>query len=143
MVSAAKRYRRYLVLGLSTRLVRNIEFHTRLPKSTCGRGATRFNITKLNPCSLQSAGPYCWSMKSTLVILVVGLAPALIGRHTPNIDRPTQRGGQRPLNTVTPAVTCTAQSTLVTGEMPSGHGAVANGWYFRDLSEVWLWPTSE
>jgi len=26
--------------------------------------------------------------------------------------------------------------------MPSGHGAVANGWYFRDLSEVWLWRQS-
>ncbi|MCD6043329.1 MAG: alkaline phosphatase family protein, partial [Burkholderiales bacterium] len=25
---------------------------------------------------------------------------------------------------------------------PSGHGAVANGWYFRDLSEVWLWRQS-
>ena len=39
-------------------------------------------------------------------------------------------------------MTCTAQSTLVTGLMPSGHGAVANGWYFRDLSEVWLWRQS-
>ncbi|MCG8355316.1 MAG: alkaline phosphatase family protein, partial [Kiloniellales bacterium] len=26
--------------------------------------------------------------------------------------------------------------------MPSGHGAVANGWYFHDLSEVWLWRQS-
>jgi predicted AlkP superfamily pyrophosphatase or phosphodiesterase len=26
--------------------------------------------------------------------------------------------------------------------MPSGHGAVANGWYFRDLAEVWLWRQS-
>ena len=43
------------------------------------------------------------------------------------------------VDTVTPAVTCTAQSTLVTGLMPSGHGAVANGWYFRDLREVLLW----
>ena len=38
-----------------------------------------------------------------------------------------------------PAVTCTAQSTLLTGLMPSDHGAVANGWYFRDLCEVLLW----
>ena len=45
----------------------------------------------------------------------------------------------RPLNTVTPAVTCTVQSTLVTGLMPSGHGAVANGWYFKDLRQVLLW----
>ncbi|MCG8360346.1 MAG: alkaline phosphatase family protein, partial [Kiloniellales bacterium] len=81
-------------------------------------------------------------MKKTLVVLVVGLSPSLIGPHTPNLKRLSERGGQRPLTTVLPAVTCTAQSSLVTGLMPSGHGAVANGWYFRDLSEVWLWRQS-
>ena len=78
-------------------------------------------------------------MQRTLVILVVGLAPDLLGEHTPHLSKLAARGGMRPLNTVTPAVTCTAQSTLVTGLMPSGHGAVANGWYFRDLAEVLLW----
>ena len=78
-------------------------------------------------------------MTPTLVILVVGLAPHLVGPHTPNLARLAARGGQRPLRTVVPAVTCTAQSTLLTGLMPSGHGAVANGWYFRDLCEVLLW----
>ena len=81
-------------------------------------------------------------MNKTLVILVVGLSPALVGPHTPHLQRLTERGGLRPLKTVTPAVTCTVQSTLVTGELPSGHGAVANGWYFRDLSEVWFWRQS-
>ncbi|GMG84138.1 alkaline phosphatase family protein [Paralimibaculum aggregatum] len=78
-------------------------------------------------------------MNRTLVILVVGLAPHLVGPHTPHLARLAARGGMRPLTTVTPAVTCSAQSTLVTGLMPSGHGAVANGWYFRDLREVLLW----
>ncbi|MCG6902801.1 MAG: alkaline phosphatase family protein [Rhodobacter sp.] len=78
-------------------------------------------------------------MQDTLVILVVGLAPHLVGPHTPHLAKLAQRGAMRPLNTVTPAVTCTAQSTLVTGLTPAGHGAVANGWYFRDLSEVLLW----
>lgn len=41
-----------------------------------------------------------------------------------------------------PAVTCTVQSSLLTGLPPAGHGAVANGWYFRDLAEVWLWRQS-
>ena len=73
-------------------------------------------------------------MQPTLVILVVGLSPALVGEHTPHLKKlASDQGALRPLNTVTPAVTCTAQSTLVTGLMPSGHGAVANGWYFRDL----------
>ncbi len=81
-------------------------------------------------------------MEKTLVILVVGLSPSLLGEHTPNINKLVEKGALRPLNTVTPAVTCTVQSTLVTGELPSGHGAVANGWYFRDLSEIWLWRQS-
>ena len=78
-------------------------------------------------------------MQRTLVILVVGLAPHLVGPHTPNIAKLAARGGMRPLNTVTPAVTCSVQSTLLTGLRPSEHGAVANGWYFRDLAEVLLW----
>ena len=81
-------------------------------------------------------------MNSTLIILAVGLSPSLVGEYTPNLKRLADRGGMRPLTTVLPAVTCTAQSSLVTGLPPSGHGAVANGWYFRDLSEVWLWRQS-
>ena len=81
-------------------------------------------------------------MNRVLVILAVGLSPALVGEHTPALKRLAARGAMRPLRTVTPAVTCTVQSTLVTGLMPHGHGAVANGWYFRDLSEIWLWRQS-
>ena len=81
-------------------------------------------------------------MQQTLVILVVGLSPSMVGEHTPQLLKLSQRGGIRPLKAVTPAVTCSAQSTLLTGLLPSGHGIVANGWYFRDLSEVWLWRQS-
>ncbi len=81
-------------------------------------------------------------MHPALVILAVGLSPALVGKFTPHLERLAARGGQRALRTVTPAVTCSVQSTLVTGLAPSGHGIVANGWYFRDLSEVWLWRQS-
>lgn len=78
-------------------------------------------------------------MQKTLVILVVGLSPDLLGDFTPNLNKLIKRGAMQPLNTVTPAVTCTVQSTLVTGLLPSGHGAVSNGWYFKDLAEVLLW----
>ncbi len=81
-------------------------------------------------------------MKPTLVILVVGLSPSLVGVHTPQLARLAARGVMRPLNTVIPAVTCTVQPTLLTGLMPCDHGAVANGWYFRDLAEVRLWRQS-
>ncbi len=81
-------------------------------------------------------------MRPALVILVVGLSPNLIGENTPNLRNFVRQGAMRPLKTVTPAVTCTVQATLATGLTPAGHGAVANGWYFRDLSEVWLWRQS-
>lgn len=81
-------------------------------------------------------------MQKTLVILVVGLSPALVSSQTPNLRKLARRGGMRALTAVTPAVTCTAQSSLVTGLSPGEHGIVANGWYFRDLSEVWLWRQS-
>ena len=81
-------------------------------------------------------------MRKTLVLLVVGLSGRLLGPNTPHLSALVARGGVRPLQTVVPAVTCTAQSTLLTGLLPSGHGAVGNGWYFREQGEVWLWRQS-
>ncbi|MGQ0662035.1 MAG: alkaline phosphatase family protein [Pseudomonadota bacterium] len=81
-------------------------------------------------------------MHRTVVILVVGLTPSRLGPHAPNLRRMAAKGGMRALRTVTPAVTCTVQSTFLTGALPCGHGCVANGWYFRDLGEVWLWRQS-
>lgn len=81
-------------------------------------------------------------MRKALVILVVGLTPALVGPHTPSLQRLVSRGAMRPLKSVLPAVTCSVQSSLLTGLPPQRHGAVANGWYFRDLAEVWLWRQS-
>jgi len=80
--------------------------------------------------------------KPLVVINVVGLTPEMLGPQAPNISRLAAEGFSRPLGTVLPAVTCTAQSTLLTGAMPREHGIVANGWYFRDLAEVWLWRQS-
>lgn len=39
----------------------------------------------------------------------------------------------------TPAVTCTSQATFLTGQPPSVHGIVGNGWYHRDTREVRFW----
>jgi predicted AlkP superfamily pyrophosphatase or phosphodiesterase len=81
-------------------------------------------------------------MRPLIVIDVVGLAQRFVGADTPNIERLARQGGMRPLATVTPAVTCAVQSTMLTGLPPSAHGIVANGWYFRDLGEVFLWRQS-
>jgi predicted AlkP superfamily pyrophosphatase or phosphodiesterase len=77
-----------------------------------------------------------------VVIDVVGLTPSLLGPHTPNLNALVGDGFLATLGGVLPAVTCTAQATLLTGTLPRDHGIVANGWYFRDLAEVWLWRQS-
>jgi predicted AlkP superfamily pyrophosphatase or phosphodiesterase len=81
-------------------------------------------------------------MHPLVVLNIVGLTPELIGAHTPNLARFANRGALRPLRTVTPAVTCSVQATFLTGLSPAGHGAVSNGWLFRDLYEIWLWRQS-
>ncbi len=81
-------------------------------------------------------------MKKTVVINVVGLSSRLIGPHTPKLQRWMQAGQLATIQPVLPAVTCTAQSTYLTGQWPSETGIVANGWYFRDDCEIKFWRQS-
>jgi predicted AlkP superfamily pyrophosphatase or phosphodiesterase len=82
-------------------------------------------------------------MKRPLFVIdIVGLTPALLGENTPNLNRLVSDGFMTPLEGVFPAVTCTAQSTMLTGLKPCDHGIVGNGWYFRDLAEIWFWRQS-
>lgn len=78
----------------------------------------------------------------TLVINVVGLTPALLGPHTPRINQVRASGAMAHIDPVTPAVTCSVQSSYLTGVWPDEHGIVGNGWYFRDEAEVRLWRQS-
>ncbi|MFC3686986.1 alkaline phosphatase family protein [Aquipuribacter hungaricus] len=75
---------------------------------------------------------------SLLVLDVVGLTPKLL-RHAPRLRALAEQGWQAELGTVLPAVTCSAQSTFLTGTVPTEHGIVGNGWYLRDIGEVMLW----
>src|SRR4051794_9156993 len=81
-------------------------------------------------------------MQPTLILLVVGLTPRHIGPHTPNLARLAAHGAVRPLQTITPALTCSVQATFTTGLLPREHGVVGNGWLFRDLMEIWFWRQS-
>lgn len=81
-------------------------------------------------------------MHRTVVLLIVGLAGELLGEATPHLAAFARRGGRRPLRPVLPAVTCSVQASFTTGLPPCEHGCVANGWYFRDLSEIWFWRQS-
>jgi len=74
-----------------------------------------------------------------LVLDVVGLVEGLLG---PRLSALARTGWKRPLRPVFPAVTCTAQASMLTGLLPDGHGIVGNGWYFHDLSEVLFWRQS-
>lgn len=78
----------------------------------------------------------------TAILNVVGLTAKLLGKHTPRLRQAAEQGGLVRVRPVLPAVTCTAQSTYLTGLPPSGHGAVANGWYDRTLAEHQFWKQS-
>lgn len=81
-------------------------------------------------------------MPGLMVLNVVGLTPSLIGPNTPRIVDFANRGRLATIGAVVPAVTCSVQSTYLTGLWPADHGAVGNGWYFRDDCEVRFWRQS-
>jgi len=72
---------------------------------------------------------------------VVGLTPRLL-EHAPRLRALGEAGSTRALGGVLPAVTCSAQASALTGERPSGHGIVGNGWFHRDTGEVRFWLQS-
>ncbi len=78
-------------------------------------------------------------MHRTAVLNVVGLTTSLLGEDTPHLSALARDGAVAPIRAVTPAVTCTAQATFLTGTLPRDHGIVANGWYFRDLAQIAFW----
>jgi predicted AlkP superfamily pyrophosphatase or phosphodiesterase len=76
-----------------------------------------------------------------VVIDIVGLTPRLLA-HMPRVAAIASGGFRSELGTILPAVTCSVQSTLLTGKLPREHGIVGNGWLFRELCEIWLWRQS-
>ena len=79
-------------------------------------------------------------MTRVVILNVAGLTRSLIGSHTPHLQSLLDGGVN--IRAITPAVTCSVQTTYLTGKLPSEHGIVANGWYFRDLSEILFWRQS-
>jgi predicted AlkP superfamily pyrophosphatase or phosphodiesterase len=76
------------------------------------------------------------------VLNIVGLSESLLGPHTPFLSKFAESHGRQSYAPEFPAVTCTAQSSLVTGAPVSDHGIVANGWYDRESAEVRFWKQS-
>lgn len=80
-------------------------------------------------------------MRRTAVINVVGLTRPLLAQ----MPRLREFAAARQVSSIRPAfpaVTCTAQSTYLTGQSPSAHGIIGNGWYDRDLAEIHFWKQS-
>ena len=76
-----------------------------------------------------------------VLINAVGLTRRLLGL-APRLQKLAQAGWVRSLDEVVPAVTCTAQASILTGKLPQDHGIVGNGWLFRDTREVRFWQQS-
>lgn len=76
------------------------------------------------------------------VINLVGLSKSLLGKDMPGLTEFAKKSGLQSYKPEFPAVTCTAQSSIVTGTSPTGHGVVANGWYDRENAEVRFWKQS-
>jgi predicted AlkP superfamily pyrophosphatase or phosphodiesterase len=78
----------------------------------------------------------------TAVLLIVGLTQELLGGSAPRLRSFASRGCLRRLRPILPAVTCSVQSSMLTGLAPRAHGVVGNGWYNRELAEVQFWKQS-
>lgn len=77
----------------------------------------------------------------TAVILVVGLDNSILVQ-APRLKAFSGRNAVARLKPTLPAVTCSVQSSMLTGLKPSQHGIVGNGWYDRELSEIQFWKQS-
>lgn len=81
-------------------------------------------------------------MTQPLVVMnAVGLTSRLLP-SAPRLIGLAERGWKKTLVEVLPAVTCTAQASMLTGATPQEHGVVANGWLYRDTREVRFWQQS-
>ncbi|HEV3386516.1 MAG TPA: nucleotide pyrophosphatase/phosphodiesterase family protein, partial [Gemmata sp.] len=80
-------------------------------------------------------------MQPIVLINAVGLTPRLL-EHAPRLSAIAKSGWMANMPEVLPAVTCTAQATILTGKLPGDHGVVGNGWLFRDTNEVRFWQQS-
>jgi len=80
-------------------------------------------------------------MKRLAVLNVVGLSRSLLP-HAPFLRAFADKHGLRSFRPAFPAVTCTAQASMLTGRPVAEHGIAANGWYDRESAEVRFWKQS-
>ena len=74
-------------------------------------------------------------MRRVSVLNVVGLTQSVL-REMPRLKAWSESREVQSFKPAFPAVTCTAQSSYLTGKSVGEHGIVGNGWYDREAAEV-------
>lgn len=80
-------------------------------------------------------------MKRVAVLNVVGLTRSVLA-EMPRLKKWAESRELASFRPAFPAVTCTAQSSYLTGKPVGEHGIVGNGWYDREAAEVKFWKQS-
>jgi predicted AlkP superfamily pyrophosphatase or phosphodiesterase len=80
-------------------------------------------------------------MRRVAVLNVVGLTQSVL-REMPRLKAWSESREVQSFKPAFPAVTCTAQSSYLTGKSVGEHGIVGNGWYDREAAEVKFWKQS-
>lgn len=80
-------------------------------------------------------------MKRIAVLNVVGLTRSVL-EEMPRLKKWAESREVKSFKPAFPAVTCTAQSSYLTGKSVGEHGIVGNGWYDREDAEVKFWKQS-
>lgn len=80
-------------------------------------------------------------MKRVAVLNVVGLTKSVL-EEMPRLKAWSEKTEVQSFKPAFPAVTCTAQSSYLTGKPVGEHGIVGNGWYDREAAEVKFWKQS-
>lgn len=79
--------------------------------------------------------------KRIAVLNVVGLTQKVLA-EMPRLREWAEKRTVQNFKPAFPAVTCTAQSSYLTGRSVGEHGIVGNGWYDREAAEVKFWKQS-
>src|SRR2546421_1474705 len=80
-------------------------------------------------------------MAPLVLVNAVGLPRRLLP-YAPRLSALAKAGWCVSLRETVPAVTCTAQAAVLTGQTAERHGIVGNGWLWRDTGEVRFWQQS-
>ncbi len=82
-------------------------------------------------------------MKKVAVINIVGLTKKKLNTSaTPFLNNWLNKKKISTINPLLPAVTCSVQTTYLTGKWPTDHGIVGNGWFDKNYQEIKFWHQS-